>query len=176
MVAAVIRVKGGSDDASEHLAVQVRHTLREGYCSRLVVVTGVLGGTRLIYPQGYPDPFLPYTALMAEQAVLHRVLCDAQWHDPSTHQAICKIVPVSGPFDEINVYFCDCDLARLEVAFWSEQLRVADLILHWERPDTIIQDGMRYELVWDHPQVRAYTGSENRYTLQTLVPLVTWCS
>lgn len=142
----------------------------------LAVVAGVLGGTRLIYLQGYPDPFLPYVALMTGQAVLDRGLCDAQWHDPVTDQTVCKITPTRGPFNEIDVYSCDCDSAGLEIAFWSEQLRVADLVLRWGRPDTVIQDGMRYGLAWDHPQVQAYTGSGKRYTLQAPVQLVTWRS
>lgn len=166
--------KRGSDGTSKPRLFRLTVNLATvGILTWLVIVAGTVGATQLVSPSNDTDPFTPYEAILLGSSV-DDALCAAQLYDPTIGQSVCEIMPTSRVFDKIKLFRDDAYPLWVDIAFWSGQLRVADLVLRWGRPDTIRREGAHYVLDWQQSQVQAYTWTAGYFTYLALVPLVQW--
>jgi hypothetical protein len=131
-------------------------------------MVGVLAGTILIYPGGYPDPFAPYDAIMPGQPIA--ALDDYSWCDPKHRSLAYNSITICPPFEIVVAKF-DSDTIQ-SVWFHTETLQVVDLVRHWGTPDSVHGEPERFTLCWRKQKVFATTKSIARFTYQAPVSTV----
>jgi hypothetical protein len=138
----------------------------------VVIVT--LTGTALIFPDGYPDPFAPYDAIMPGQSIkalenyprCHLSPVIFIYGIPGT-QSACRIPLVDAPFYMIDVT-ADKDTIQ-SLWFGAEHLQVVDLVREWGTPDSVYKSQWQYTLCWRKQRVFAVTAAAKRFTYQALI-------
>jgi hypothetical protein len=112
-----------------------------------------------LYPDGYPDPFTPYEAivpdgpfvLVTEQYPCHRQLLASIDHESAlnalSEQSSCAITPNSEHFSKI-VVISQAESVH-EVRFLIARMQAVDLFHRWGPPDLIQQSWDGYSLTWN---------------------------
>jgi hypothetical protein len=113
----------------------------------------------LLYPDGYPDPFTPYAAILPGNpttVVTGQYSCDRELLAPVfqqepvfevSGQSSCVINANSDSFDRIIVTSRNGKIR--EVQFLAAKLQAIALIGRWGRPDRIRRSTEGYLLIWD---------------------------
>jgi hypothetical protein len=146
-----------------------------------VTVLGVVGAFALVFPDGYPDPFVPYDRFMTGEVapMAEAALCEERWHDPYSINSMCMLRLENGPFREIQItiHSSSTRMWTSKIDYWPRHLRVVDLVRHWGAPDRIVVIDSKlhnYRLMWNDAHVEAYATSARRFTNQASVSLVQW--
>jgi hypothetical protein len=130
----------------------------------------------LLYPDGYPDPFTPYAAILPGNpttVVTGQYSCDRELLAPVfqqepvfevSGQSSCAINANSDSFDRIIVTSRNGEIR--DVQFLAPKLQAIELVRRWGRPNRIQQAHHNYILTWDVGIVaRAPAGGQFSYLL-----------
>ena len=117
-----------------------------------IVTLAVLGGGYLAYPDGYPDPFALYTDLVPGTIAigLERSSCyDRSYGYPRVYatDTVCQLDLKSEFFSDVRLTVEDYSKV-IEVIFIGDNLRVADIVVHWGQPRMIEKGTFRTVLWW----------------------------
>lgn len=126
---------------------------------------------------GYQDPFAPFEELLAGQVVTTATPCDLNPVPPDSPEMLdsdlsyCAIYPQGGAFASVSAYRYENQFVH--TAFRAASLRerkdlvIADVVLHWGRPDVIITYEQSLFLRWNERRLVAMIyprGTTTRYS------------
>ncbi len=125
----------------------------------------VLGAAKLVYPDGYTDPFVPYEAIMPGQPsdvfreYLYEYSCRFSNADSNTLD--CLIDSGDGTFSSVIIQFYNHTIR--EVNFIADRLYVIELVGRWGYPTVIARHDDFFYLRWGS-HVRAFVVLAQRFS------------
>lgn len=133
----------------------------------------VVGLGRVIYSDGYVDPFQAFEQVMPGQpaAALDAYPCD--FHQPylGGRNYTCVLYPTTGRFHRVLVGVDQHEIVG--VTFSPDDIWVFDLIQRWGPPDHIRRDPVTYFLHWDEGVIAITHATRRRFSPQLKVKIVT---
>jgi hypothetical protein len=114
-------------------------------------MVGVLAGTALTFPDGYPDPFAPYAAFVPGQPLprFDPSMCEVQNdRDRPLNILVCFLYPKDGHFSWIRIRACKGVIQ--DVIFKADNLQVVDVLNHWKESHSAESDETphTYSISW----------------------------
>jgi hypothetical protein len=139
-----------------------------------VFLMTVLVGVSLLNPGSYPDPFVPYEAIMPGQTLGKLDAFGCYRHDPPTSIG-GLICPIKRPEQSVfnRVHTITNNGVVQQVTFYGETLQVVDLIRHFGKPETIEVKEQSYFLSWGDTIYARVPIAARRYHHQLRVLFVT---
>lgn len=107
----------------------------------------VLVGSRMTYPNEYPDPFAPYEAMMPGQEItVEDVPCDFIIRREYDETTSCETYPKNEVFNSVTSSVSGSGFVQTVFSF--NHVLVGDIIRHWGRPDSVERLGPNFVVSW----------------------------
>ena len=119
-----------------------------------VLIAVMLIGAHMVFPGGYPDPFIPYQTIQPGQPItaLGPYGCQTEQFPEHIKMRVCRITAVEEtPFSAILVWTFDGAIQK--VTYYGDTLQVVDLVQHFGKPTKVSVNWRYYILNWGNEMI-----------------------